>query len=76
MDPRKPGGLDIFGLVQNGVFVPTIGTVIKMFGCTWNISYAFWPLLIQHTGIVLTETEKSRDKSYTTWTERPYSART
>ena len=35
---------------------------------------AFWPLLIQHRGIVLTETEKSRDKSYTTWTKRPYSA--
>ena len=41
MDPRKPGVLDKLGLVHKGIFVPMIGTEIKIFGCTKNISMLF-----------------------------------
>ena len=41
LDPRKPGVLDKLGLVHKSIFVPMIGTEIKIFGCTKNISMLF-----------------------------------
>ena len=38
---RKPGVLDKLGLVHKGIFVPMIGTEIKIFGYTKNISMLF-----------------------------------